>query len=135
MPAVSCPIEGCEYKTPDLDPAIVAALITAHTTTHTGNQAAKVEKVKRPAIAAAGTSEEWTYFELRWKDYVTATKLAGREKVIQLLECCEENLRRDLTRSAGATLTDKSIYLFILQHPLTSIMCSRAVSARIKARF
>ena len=26
-------------------------------------------------------------------------------------------------------------YLFILQHPLTSIMCSRAVSARIKARF
>ena len=28
-----------------------------------------------------------------------------------------------------------SIYLFILQHPLTSIMCSRAVSARIKARF
>ena len=28
-----------------------------------------------------------------------------------------------------------SIYLFILQNPLTSIMCSPAVSARIKARF
>ena len=28
-----------------------------------------------------------------------------------------------------------SIYLSILQHPLKSIMCSRAVSARIKARF
>ena len=27
-----------------------------------------------------------------------------------------------------------SIYLFILQHPLTSIICSCAVSARIKAR-
>ena len=27
-----------------------------------------------------------------------------------------------------------SIYLFILQHPLSSIMCSCAVSARIKER-
>ena len=109
MPAVNCPIPGFDYVTGDLDAAIFAALITAHTTTHTsGNHAAKVEKVKRPTITAAGTSEEWTYFQLRWKDYVTATKLEGREKVIQLLECCVEHLRRDLTWSVGATLTDKT---------------------------
>ena len=64
--------------TDDLHAAIVAALLTAHTTTHTsGNVAAKVKSVKRPIIAAAGTSEEWTYFNLRWKDYATATKLQG----------------------------------------------------------
>ena len=39
MPVVSCPISGCTYETPDMDPAIVAALLTAHaiehsTTTH-----------------------------------------------------------------------------------------------------
>jgi hypothetical protein len=35
MPAVQCSIPGCDYVTDDLDPAIVAALITAHSTTQT----------------------------------------------------------------------------------------------------
>ncbi|KAK3771725.1 hypothetical protein RRG08_035780 [Elysia crispata] len=60
MPAVACPIPGCEYVTDDLDAAIVAALIIAHTTTHTPG--AKVDRVNRPVISAAGTSEEWEYF-------------------------------------------------------------------------
>ena len=84
------------------------SIITAHSMTHrSGQTAAKIEKVKRPTITAAGTSEEWTYFQLRWKGYVFATKLEGRDKVIQLLECCDEPLRKVLTRSVG-TFTDKS---------------------------
>ena len=35
-------------------------------------QAARVEKVKRPDISSAGTTE---YFQSRWGDYVRATKL------------------------------------------------------------
>ena len=108
MPAVDCPIPGCDYKTPDLDAAIVAALLTAHSAIHTSGQAAKVEKVKRPTIAAAGTSEEWAYFKSRWSDYVDATKITGKDKVVQLLECCDEPLRKDLTRAAGGSLTNKT---------------------------
>ena len=33
-----------------------------------------------------------------------ATKLAGTDKVIHLLECCDDQLRKDLTRNAGGTL-------------------------------
>ena len=66
MPAVQCSIPGCDYVTDDLDAAIVAALITAHCTTHAPGPVtiAKVEKVKRPVISTAGTStsEEWVYF-------------------------------------------------------------------------
>jgi len=36
---------------------------------------------------------------------VRATKLLGADKV---LECCDEQLRRDLTRNARGTLTEKS---------------------------
>ena len=110
MPKVKCPIPGCDYETEDLDAVIVAALITAHTTTHSpagAATAAKVEKVKRPVISAAGTSEEWSYFESRWADYVDATKITGRDKVEQLLECCDEQLRKDLTRSAAGSLANK----------------------------
>ena len=100
MPAVACPIEGCAYVTPDMDAIIAAALITAHATTHntTSNQmaAVKVEKVKRPTISSAGTSEEWTYFIFRWTDYVEATKLSSKDQTVQLLECCDEQLSKDL---------------------------------------
>lgn len=108
MPEVACPIPGCDYKTPDVADAVVAALITAHTVTHTMGPAAKVEKVRRPVITTADTSEAWAYFQSRWNDYVSATKISGRDKVVQLLECCDEPLRKDLTRAAGKSLADQS---------------------------
>ena len=83
-----------------------------HTTTPTAptasNPTAKIEKVRRPTISRAGSSEEWSYFLTRWYDYVEATKINGKDKVIQLLECCDEQLRKDLTRNAGGSLTNKT---------------------------
>ena len=111
MPAVHCPIESCDYVTPDLDPQIVSALINAHATIHASSPSqgpAKVERVKRPTISSAGTSEEWQYFETRWSEYVAATKVTGKERVLQLLECCDDELRKDLTRSTVGTLSDKT---------------------------
>ncbi|XP_052763302.1 uncharacterized protein LOC128205598 [Mya arenaria] len=106
MPVAHCPIPGCEYVTEDVEVAIVAALITAHSMVHAPGPSAKIERVKRPTIALAGTSEDWAYFLSRWTDYVAATKLEGRTKVVQLLECCDEPLRKDLTRTNGNTLTE-----------------------------
>ena len=37
-----------------------------------------------------------------------ATKLTGTDKVIQLLECCDDQLRKDLTRTANGTLAEKT---------------------------
>ena len=62
MPVVKCPIEGCKYETPDVDVVIAAALITTHATSHQTPsqpmQTARVEKVKRPSISSAGTTED-----------------------------------------------------------------------------
>ena len=91
---------------------VAAALITTHATAHglphSATPVAKAEKVKRPCISSAGTTEDWQYFTSRWSDYVEATKLSGTDKVIQLLECCDDQLRRDLTRNAGGTLVGKT---------------------------
>jgi len=43
----------------------------------------------------------------RWDDYKEATKITSKDLVIQLLECCEKDLRKDLTRAAGGSLTNK----------------------------
>ena len=112
MPVVGCPIEGCEYETPDVDAVVAAALITTHATVHKSASpdaaTARVEKVKRPNISSAGATEDWQYFKSRWNDYVRATKLTGTDKVIQLLECCDDQLRKDLTRTANGTLAEKT---------------------------
>ena len=63
---------------------------------------AKVEKVRRPTVSAAGFSEEW-------QDYTEATKVTGKDKAVQLLECCDEQLHKDLTRNAGGSLTNKPV--------------------------
>ena len=107
MPAVQCPVEGCDYVTDDLDAVIVAALITAHSAEHArAAPAAPTDRIKRPAIAAGGTSADWSYFTTRWREYVKATRLKGADIAIQLLECCDDTLRRDLTRSARKSLAD-----------------------------
>ena len=55
---VQCPIPGCDYITDDLDAAIVAALLTAHSMIHTQGPSAKIERVRRPTISLAGSSED-----------------------------------------------------------------------------
>ena len=111
MPAIDCPIAGCDYTTPDVEAVVAAALITAHSTIHNVPAtnhvtSAKIENVKRPIVSSAGTSEDWSYFLSRWNDYVAATKVSGKDRIIQLLECCDEQLRKDLTRASGGTLTN-----------------------------
>ena len=99
--------------------ALAAVLLSVHSSgTHTaqGHASAapvvipntKLEKVRRPTISAAGSSEDWSYFLTRWGDYVAATNVTGKDKVIQLLECCDEQLRKDLTRNAGGSLTNST---------------------------
>ena len=101
MPKHRCPYPECEYETEDVKDELVAVLLTVHsngthvqTTSQPATQAtAKVQKVRQPTILSAGSSKKWSYFLTRWKEYAEETKLKGKDMVIQLLECCEEQLR------------------------------------------
>jgi len=114
MVVVDCPYPDCDFQTTDASDALAATLLQIHAAgAHsTNNQnlpsTARIEKVKRPTISIGGTTEGWSYFNIRWKDYVAATKVSGRDLVVQLLECCDEDLRKDLTRAAGGSLTNKT---------------------------
>ncbi|CAC5364086.1 unnamed protein product [Mytilus coruscus] len=76
MPVVKCPVPDCQYETDDVDAVVVAALLTTHATDHSAAASAivsaKIEKLKRPTDSSAGSSENWTYFVSRWKDYIQA---------------------------------------------------------------
>ena len=95
---------------------IAAVLLSVHSTgTHTASPAsaalaaAKVKKVQWPTVSAAGSIEEWLYFLTRWQDNIKATKVTGKDRVVQLLECCDEQLCKDLTRNTSGSLTNKTV--------------------------
>ena len=90
---VECPIDDCDYTATHAEAAVVAALLSVHATVgatcHRLGANAKMEKLKRPTVALAGTGEAWSYFITRWGEYKTGTKLVGHDVVAQLLECCD----------------------------------------------
>ncbi|GFN92669.1 hypothetical protein PoB_001917500, partial [Plakobranchus ocellatus] len=109
MTDIRCPVPQCDISWPSTTaPEVLLKLLdmherTAHpsTTPTTASMTTRVkaEKVKRPVVSASGTSEEWTYFAQRWSEYKQATRLTGEDIIFQLLEYCDEALRKDLTRS------------------------------------
>ena len=108
MAPVSCPYADCTWASDEQDKALLAVLLQMHersahpaASVAAGPAAARTEKVKRPTVAGGGTEEEWAYFIQRWTIYKSATRIAGSDVVYQLLDCCEELLRRDLSRTFG----------------------------------
>ena len=98
-----CPVPTLrlhQYNTPDLEAVIVTALISSHGSIHRGAPSVRKAEhgnVKRPTICAGSSSEDWSYFCIKWTEHVEYYKLQGRDLNIQLLECCDEALRKDLT--------------------------------------
>ena len=117
MPSYQCPLPSCDYATGDVPNGIAIQMLTIHATTHAPAAGAsagqtststRLEKVRRPTVSTSGTGEDWNYFMARWSEYKDATGIKDRELVLQLLECCDEELRKDLTRTAGGSLAGKT---------------------------
>ena len=110
MTVVSCPL--CDYETDNVSDTVTAVLLSTHAISHQPGATAPSANVERkgdaPVISSAGTSEDWNHFLSGWNDYVEATNVTGKYEVLQLLECCDEELRRDVTRMAGGSLTNKT---------------------------
>lgn len=99
--AVDCPHTGCPYSVAEgTEPVVVAALLNGHMLTHSQVACPKPTPVRRPEISAGRTTEGWQYFLTRWRTYSAAVGLTGDNTTIQLLECLDPNLRRDVTRNA-----------------------------------
>ena len=111
MDPTACPFDDCKYSIPaGNDPAVVVQLLQMHHAAAHSRPTVSIhaEKVSRPQVKAAGSSEDWEYFSNRWSEYKKATQLTGTDCVVQLLECCDEALRRDLTRFSGGSLSNES---------------------------
>ena len=105
MAGTRCPFPDCVFETPrDAGDATTAAILSTHALIHRVEHApvavvaARVAAISRPSITSAGTAKEWKFFENQWRCYADATRIEGRSRVLQLLECCDLPFRRTLTQ-------------------------------------
>ena len=127
MPVHNCPHSDCVFATADVSDNLADTLLQIHangahprvtnpqsnppppaTPAVATTASTKTEKVRRPTISMGGSTEYWSYFLIRWSDYKEATGIRGRELIIQLFGCSDEDLLKDLTRYAGRILTDQT---------------------------
>ena len=109
-----CEFDGCTWESIEGELESVVKLLEIHVAAkHQKNKstkatAVKAEKAKRPEIAAEVSDEDWAYFLNRWESYKKATNLEGDEVVLQLMECCCDQLRKDHYRNFPSNPTSIS---------------------------
>ena len=72
MPAIGCPMDGCEYNTGDVEASIAAALLMVNNNVHVATTALatptastnkqKAPKIDRPSITKGSSEETWNAF-------------------------------------------------------------------------
>ena len=122
--ASDCPVTGCGYKTNLLrDVNAMMRLIEMHVAANhsvsggggTSSKSTGREKVKRPALALDISEDDWSYWRSRWADYKLSTNLKPTEILVEIRECLEENLRRELHRQHPGQFIDEDNMLVMLK--------------------
>ena len=102
MSIIKCPISDCNFKVYDetLDDC-KAIILQLHLNVHQSalkSATTKPARIEQPKLLKESSTEDWSFFLSRWATYKSATKLTGDDINIQLTNCCEENLQKDLHR-------------------------------------
>ncbi len=104
MPVLQCLIDGCNWKSQDLDEAFAAALTTAlqihDRTVHPPLAQPSTHKLKLdpPSIATGCDPDQWSAFTRQWKMYKTGMAITDNVLPTALFYCCDPYLRTDIMR-------------------------------------
>ena len=99
MPVLQCPIDGCDWKSQDLDAAFAAALTTAlqihDRTVHPplAQTASRKLKLDPPTIATGCDPDQWSAFTRQWDMYKTGMTITANVLPTALFYCCDTNIR------------------------------------------
>ena len=132
MPVVLCPIDGCDYRTDDVDPGLAAALLTVHNNAHVNAPAParatqRAPKIQRPSVSRSSTEETWNSFLARWRLFKRGTGLRPNEACQQLFECCDEELGDDILKNSNtdiAELDEDELLVLIKRLAVTPVAVS-----------
>ena len=114
MTIITCPIEGCEWKSQDLPDSFVGVLTeqlqmhnkSVHQTeANTAQARPHVLKIDPPKLNVGASPEHWESFTRQWVMYKTGTNIPNNQTTIALFHCCNEALKQDLMRDIQSDIT------------------------------
>ena len=65
MPAVNCPVTGCDYTTDDVDNTVVVELLKLHALSHAPaptHKPSNLKKPDRPEVDLGISDAQWSFF-------------------------------------------------------------------------
>ena len=127
MPNIHCPVENCQYATGDVDNAVAAALLMAHTAgSHSANRLEQPRrprppKVDRPQLKDNISEETWNAFTYSWDIFVRANDVDDADQTVQLYSCCDLALKSKITAVHHDVLNQPVQQLLALLKTITVI--------------
>ena len=114
MPQIACQFTGCEYIAENDSVEIAIALLNSHNSIHLqmpsrGPDLLKTPKVDRPELNQDISDEDWESFAEEWNRFKRSwyrNDMTQRTVVDQLVECCQQDLRRLLIKEDPTILND-----------------------------
>ena len=121
MPAVNCPVTGCDYVTQDLSEALTLKCLDLHaaadhagpTPTKSNN---KCKKPDRPEVSLDITESQYAFFKEEWRIYKTRCGLQPEEITLELRAACTTELRRSLFDFIGIDALNSATEDNLLDH-------------------
>ena len=103
MTVTDCPVDGCGYRTGDVDGAIGAVVLQYHlstvhvTTPQHGAAALGTKKMDRPEAKEDMSEMEWNYFIYSWRQYKAGTGINTEAQIRRELHlCCTDTVMKRL---------------------------------------
>ena len=104
MPKITCPVQGCDWKSDDL-PEAMASAVTMQLQVHDKSahtapppKASYKLNIDPPTLDVGATPEEWDAFKRQWSMFKTGTDIPPHQTPTALFYCCSSNLRLDIMR-------------------------------------
>jgi hypothetical protein len=108
MVVIDCPIDACEYKTPDASEAVAVASLQVHAISHqSGGARHRGPKMERPRIDMGVETELWNTFVRRWETFRIGSDIDNIAAPRQLLQCARESLC-DVVLKADPLIAEKN---------------------------
>ena len=104
MPRLQCPVEGCDWKSQDLDEAFAAGLTAAlqihDRTVHSTPVPVVTQRLKMdpPCISAGCDPDQWSAFTRQWDMCKVGMAITDNILPTALFYCCKQDLRTDIMR-------------------------------------
>ena len=127
MPEIPCHLPGCTFKTPDVDNAVAAVMLSHHLTSmHPAPAQLKAQTIPQPKVTANIYEDQWDSFKRKWTVYKETVSIPAERVAVYLLACCDHDLKSSVER-ADPTISSKvesDVLSAIKRHAVVSVAVS-----------